>query len=937
MTVSEKDVELVLTCGLFDADWYMARHPDLSSAKHAARHYLSRGGVEDPGPAFSASAYLSAHPDVAEAGIDPLLHFVRYGRDEGRETRLADPAAALRSAPGLARGGYHESLVRVDGVFDEAFYLSTNADVAETGQDPIRHYLQHGATEGRNPNPFFDTIYYRDRHMGDGDALNPLVHYICSPSRANVDTSLRFDGAYYLARYPDVREYSGSPLGHFVSHGVMQGRVACFAAGDAWHAGMASDPARVPCTVVVAVHDAHDQVVQCLDALFRHTRLDGGDQVLLVDDASTDPRIAPLLEQYASRPGARVLANPVNLGYTTTVNQAIARCGPGDVVLLNSDTRVGPQWLVGLKQAASSDPSIGTVTAVSNDAGVFSIAAPENALERFGTDALARVALGAGALPFEVPTGNGFCLYIRRSMLDRVGGFDASAFPVGYGEENDFCMRAGNDGWRHLVAPSVYVWHSRSSSFGERRGALARQGFDRVRAMHPGYEAAIAAIPAAHGLKDASYRLGRQFRALESAAVAARPRILFVISTRSGGTPQTNLDLMRAISDEFEPFALSSDGQVLEVLGAGSGGYESVDRIALAEPLRFQMHSSAEYDRVVRALMVRMGIEVLHVRHLAWHGLGLPGVARGLGIPVLMSFHDYYSVCPTVNLLDGEGALHVQGVERDGSNPLWDRDPTALPMTPVRLASWKERMQRALQPVSAFVTTSPAARALIVGALPAIGDRANDFHVIPHGRDFERFLPPAVDRNAGVRRPLRILLPGNFSRHKGADLVRGLKALDVGNQLELHLLGRCPPELEALVVAHGCYARDEFVDLVEGIAPDLAAVLSVWPETHCHTLTESWACGLPVVGVDVGAVAERVRTHGGGWLIDFPASPDDLYQLLRRLAMDPGERASRARQVADWQEGAGRREGVTWMADRYRALYRSCLRGHAPARHEGNP
>src|SRR3712207_8814600 len=53
------------------------------------------------------------------------------------------------------------------------------------------------------------------------------------------------------------------------------------------------------------------------------------------------------------------------------------------------------------------------------------------------------------ALP--ISTGNGFCMYIRRDCLDAVGMLDEEAFPRGYGEENDFCMRATRDGWINLV------------------------------------------------------------------------------------------------------------------------------------------------------------------------------------------------------------------------------------------------------------------------------------------------------------------------------------------------------------------------------------------------------------------------------------------------------------------------------------------------------
>src|SRR5690606_34644463 len=152
--------------------------------------------------------------------------------------------------------------------------------------------------------------------------------------------------------------------------------------------------------------------------------------------------------------------------YTANVNLGCELGGDDDVVLLNSDTVVGPHWLRNLKQVAYQHDRVGTVTAVSDNAGAVSV--PEAGTDRrpggLGVDAAARVVADTAIqATVEVPTGNGFCLYIRRSLLREIGAFDVEAFPRGYGEENDFCMRAMDAGWANLVAAGVYVAHIRSA------------------------------------------------------------------------------------------------------------------------------------------------------------------------------------------------------------------------------------------------------------------------------------------------------------------------------------------------------------------------------------------------------------------------------------------------------------------------------------------
>ena len=87
-----------------------------------------------------------------------------------------------------------------------------------------------------------------------------------------------------------------------------------------------------------------------------------------------------------------------------------------------------------------------------------------------------------------VPTGNGFCMYIRRSCIDEVGTFDEAAFPRGYGEENDFCMRALHRGWRNIVDDRTIVYHRRSASFGEDKSGLIKQAASILNEKYPEYK-----------------------------------------------------------------------------------------------------------------------------------------------------------------------------------------------------------------------------------------------------------------------------------------------------------------------------------------------------------------------------------------------------------------------------------------------------------------
>ena len=155
------------------------------------------------------------------------------------------------------------------------------------------------------------------------------------------------------------------------------------------------------------------------------------------------------------------------------------------VILLNSDTIVTPGWIECLIECGESHPAIGIVGPLSNAASWQSV--PERyskdgdwAVNELPSSSLDRVSrafsiLHAPQYP-KVPIVNGFCFAIKRSVINTVGLLDEVSFPNGYGEENDYCLRAGKAGFSLAIADDCYVYHAKSKSYSHAtRRELARQ------------------------------------------------------------------------------------------------------------------------------------------------------------------------------------------------------------------------------------------------------------------------------------------------------------------------------------------------------------------------------------------------------------------------------------------------------------------------------
>ncbi len=224
--------------------------------------------------------------------------------------------------------------------------------------------------------------------------------------------------------------------------------------------------------VIVPVFNSYDDVVRCYEAYFRNTPADV--PLLVVDDRGWDRRPFQVLKEVfdAAAPAhdVVVLEQISNKGFLLTMNDAFVAAGRSDIVILNSDVIVGPQWLERMREAAYSSSTVATVTALTNHGTIVSVpkrnVATDDVPGGLSVDEAARrVAAGSPRLRPRIPTAIGHCTYVKRSVLDVVGPFDPM-FNPGYGEEVDFSQRALAAGFEHVVADDVFVFHKGGSSFG---------------------------------------------------------------------------------------------------------------------------------------------------------------------------------------------------------------------------------------------------------------------------------------------------------------------------------------------------------------------------------------------------------------------------------------------------------------------------------------
>ncbi len=245
---------------------------------------------------------------------------------------------------------------------------------------------------------------------------------------------------------------------------------------------------------MIPVHGARRLTLRTLESVLQ-ADVATPHELTVIDDASPDLALRHDLEALARAGHLTLLTNDRNMGFVATANRAFMLHGERDVVLLNSDTRVYGNWLDRLMAALHGTAMTATASPLSNAATILSyphFLCDNHSLADADFAAIDRYCAGLTHAPVELPTAHGFCMAVKRACLARIGLFDEKNFGRGYGEENDFSLRAIADGWRHVAAADVFVWHRGGASFGAERQARIEAAQQTIERLHPGYAAVVS-------------------------------------------------------------------------------------------------------------------------------------------------------------------------------------------------------------------------------------------------------------------------------------------------------------------------------------------------------------------------------------------------------------------------------------------------------------
>lgn len=627
-----------------------------------------------------------------------------------------------------------------------------------------------------------------------------------------------------------------------------------------------------PVDIIVPVYRGLADTRLCVESVLTSS-FQSAYRLIVINDASPEPEVTQWLREKAAQDDrVTLLENPENLGFVGTVNRGMALSDSHDVLLLNSDTEVANDWLDRIRRAAYSDQKVASVTPFSNNATICSyprFCEGNDLPEGYSTaqlDALC-AATNPGAV-VNVPTGVGFCMYIRRDCLADVGLFDTENFGKGYGEENDFCQRAAAKGWRNLHNLDTFVLHTGGVSFGDSKSPREKAAMETLRRLHPRYEAEVMSFVQEDPAKP--YRLALDVERMRAAKL---PVVLTILHDRAGGTLRHVRELAAHLSKRAQFLILTpAPGRTVKLQFAGAN-----------EGFALQFALEDETDQLLQAL-TSLGVVHIHYHHLLGHDESVLDLPHQLGVGYDFTAHDFYSYCTHISLTGLDG--RYVGDVAPGKCKCCPPDAAAPYGGTV--GEWRHRNRHFLTAARHVIAPSHDTARRIAGLAPGA-----NILVVPH-TDLDHAVPRITPAPEGLASngSLKVVVLGALSAIKGADVLEAVaeEAARRNAPVEFHLLGygyrslKTQPKTHLTV--HGAYEDKDLPRLLAWLRPNVAWFPAQWPETYSYTLSACLEAGLPVVAPDIGAFSERLAGRSWSWVERWDQSPAQWVDMFMRVRQE---------------------------------------------------
>lgn len=578
-------------------------------------------------------------------------------------------------------------------------------------------------------------------------------------------------------------------------------------------------------------------------------------RLILINDKSPDLRVLEYLEEFArENENVILLENEKNLGFPKTVNKGF-EISENHIALVNTDVELPELWLERLMLPIFLNDKIASATPYTTCGTICSF--PE-----IGKDNKLFLGLDVQKIDdefkkiqpkyTEIPTGVGFCMGINKKALQEVGKFDADSFGKGYGEENDWCQRAIAKGYKNVQVENLFVFHNHGGSFlstDKKRFLVEHEKI--LLKKHPYYNRDVAKYFTLDPNKEI-----REFLKLNLLCKFEKLKTVLAFDHNLGGGATKYL--IEKKNDCIKR------GQAFVIIR-----YDFVKEVYMicfySKYCNIRLHIKRRRDWIEVAKY--LGVNEIWINELATYPdlyLMLDEIrsfSQKYDIPVKMLIHDYFSVCPTINLLDfKEKYCNIPNCKQ--CEECLKKVKTLQVSECKSMVRWRKEWGDFLKACTEVVVFSQDSENIINKAFGEL----DNIHVIPHKIGYL----PILEKKSKTTKTLNIGLLGILTKHKGENIICRMIRLIEQEQLDIRiiLIGKSSKEINSPIFKQtGEYTRDSIPRLILENDIDIFMISSICPETFSYTAEEVMTMRMPVMCFNIGAPAERVKKYEKGIII----------------------------------------------------------------------
>ncbi len=261
---------------------------------------------------------------------------------------------------------------------------------------------------------------------------------------------------------------------------------------------MSMDDTKPPkVTIIIPAYKDWESLCTCLTSCDRH--VNHPHEIIVVNDASPEDGFEQKIKDFIhGKQKFRHYLNEENLGFVKSCNKGVELAtSDNDILLLNSDTEVTSGFLEEMLFCLYDSDRHGVCCPRSNNATLVSVpffytgSRHDKGYPALSFSAWQNI---KGFMPRHhvIPTGQGFCMLIKRQLITNFGLFD-EIYRAGYNEENDFCCRINRHGYSAVAANHAFVFHLETKSFSaEQKNLLESRNRKILDQRYPEYENAVS-------------------------------------------------------------------------------------------------------------------------------------------------------------------------------------------------------------------------------------------------------------------------------------------------------------------------------------------------------------------------------------------------------------------------------------------------------------